>query len=71
MLPQVPIGVPISQTRVYILDSNLKPVPAGTLYIGGIGVAKGYRNMQNNEAFFVPPTCIKDTFPDEGRLVIW
>jgi len=43
----VPIGTPIANTEVYILDINLQPVPMdipGEMYIGGAGVTRGYLN---------------------------
>ena len=44
----IPIGRPISNIQIYILDSELKQIPVGEtgeLYIGGLGLAKGYLNQ--------------------------
>jgi amino acid adenylation domain-containing protein len=61
----VPIGRPIANTKVYVLNDRLLPVPIGIkgeLYIGGIGVSPGYLNLpgMTNERFIPDPFDQKD-----------
>ncbi len=58
------IGLPIFQVHVHILDENGCEVPdglTGELYVGGAGLARGYRNRKDlTEERFVTGLCVDD-----------
>ena len=68
-MSNIPIGRPLANMRIYILDANARPVPVGVpgeIHIGGHGVARGYLNRPDLTAEkFIP-----DPFSDrpEERL---
>ncbi|KAG0200245.1 hypothetical protein BGX31_004095, partial [Mortierella sp. GBA43] len=60
----VPIGRPIANKKVYILDRHQQPVPLGAigeLYIGGVGIVRGYLNRPELTA----SVFLQDPFSDE------
>ncbi|SCZ13528.1 non-ribosomal peptide synthetase, partial [Pseudomonas sp. NFACC37-1] len=75
----IPIGRPLGNTRVYLLDSQRRPVPhgvAGELYIGGTGVAKGYLNRPDltaekflSDPFSQQPQALMYRTGDLGRFL--
>ena len=63
----VPIGMPLDNVQVYLLNATLEPVPIGVtgeLFIGGDGVARGYLG----EANLTAEKFIPDPFTKAGRL---
>lgn len=64
----IPIGAPIDQTDIYVLDAQMHPVEIGAegdLYIGGIGVARGYfENPELTAERFIPDPIE----PARGRI---
>lgn len=75
----ISIGVPIQNTSYYILDDNKKPVAVGTvgeLYVGGIGLARGYLHRKDltSERFIkcgFSDENIEQTLYKTGDLAYW
>jgi len=72
----IPIGKPIDNTRMYIVDKNSQLVPIGVngqLCIGGVGLAKGYLNNEalTNEKFVHLPSLGGERVYLTGDLARW
>ncbi|MGW1013588.1 MupA/Atu3671 family FMN-dependent luciferase-like monooxygenase [Streptomyces termitum] len=78
--PTVPVGTPIANTAVYVLDPHGAPLPAGIpgeLHIGGDGVSRGYHNLPElTRERFLPDPFRQDLVPGArmyrtGDLAKW
>lgn len=75
-MSKVPIGKPIDNIRLYILDKNLEILPvgiAGELYISGVGLAEGYVNNEalTMERFIIHPVAGNERIYKTGDLARW
>ena len=69
-LAHLPIGRPVANMRLYVLDAWMQPVPLGVhgeLYVGGVGVGRGYLNdaPRTSSAF------VSDPFSQEGTARLY
>jgi len=72
--PSIPLGRPISNTRLYVLDAERQPVPIGAkgeLYIAGDGVSAGYVDdpQRTHERFLPDPFVTGSTMYRSGDVV--
>jgi len=72
----IPIGKPIANTQIYILDKYMQPTPVGVpgeIYLAGVGLARGYVNKPEKtaQAFIASPLAKDGRLYKTGDLGKW
>lgn len=72
-LPKIPIGYPVDNTVIYIMDSEMRPVKMGDIgemYVSGLNLAAGYVNKRDPDRFVQNPLAFDKSEFSSSLLIL-